>query len=72
MQWVATRPLYFLGFLAAFDCTGTADNYSGCSEYANDLPVIVDGNYYGCSAAARDALAEGRGIWRETSRREKT
>jgi hypothetical protein len=48
MQWVATRPLYCQGFLAAFGGTGIADNYSGCSEYANDLPVIVDedGNYY--------------------------
>jgi hypothetical protein len=48
MQWVATRPLYCQGFLAAFGGTGIADNYRGCSEYANDLPAIVDedGNYY--------------------------
>jgi hypothetical protein len=41
--------LYCQGFLAAFGGTGIADNYSGCSEYANDLPVIVDedGNYNG-------------------------
>jgi hypothetical protein len=36
--------LYCHGFLAAFGGTGIADNYSGCSEYANGLPVIVDGN----------------------------
>jgi hypothetical protein len=39
--------LYCQGFLAAFGGTGIADNYNGRSEYANDLPVIVDedGNY---------------------------
>ena len=40
----AELPITFLpyGFLAAFGDTGIADNYSGCSEYANDLSVIVD------------------------------
>lgn len=40
----AELPITFLpyGFLATFGGTGIADNYSGCSEYANDLPVIVD------------------------------
>ncbi len=51
--------LYCHGFLAAFGGTGIADNYSGCSEYANDLPVIVDedGNYYG-----RFSVANSLGI----------
>jgi hypothetical protein len=40
--------LYCEGFLAAFGGIGIADNYSGRSEYADDLPVIVDdGNHYG-------------------------
>lgn len=40
----AELPITFLpyGFLATFGGTGIADNYGGCSEYANDLPVIVD------------------------------
>ena len=48
--FIQYRPsLYCHGFLAAFGGTGIADNYSGCSEYANGLSVIVDedGNYYG-------------------------
>jgi hypothetical protein len=51
--------LYCQGFLAAFGGTGIADNYSGRSEYANDLPVIVDedGNYYG-----RFSVANSLGI----------
>ena len=57
----AELPITFLpyGFLAAFGGTGIADNYSGCSEYANDLSVIVDedGNCYG-----RFSLANSLGI----------
>jgi hypothetical protein len=52
-------------FLQPSVATGIADSYSGCSEYANDLPVIVDedGNYYGRFPVA-NSLASRFRFWK--------